>query len=309
MYSRSVSARRGFGSSSWLSLLCLCGAAACAEGKQEPQTASSVDNPAYAVEQPKQLAYLNQRVAAERAVVGEGFGKFREFPPTLGETDWNLVRELYEAADDEGQAEAYAEAQREAAVVQRFMSEEEPELVGRITSSVQYAAKEKSCASDVQFGGYAQRGLERGVDKQLEERRRQTSQVQRRIDAAEKQLGQRAAERLRDQVDQISFASYVVHVGLPSDELRLQRALDEADRIRATLEDEKQRPADGTAPDSKRLRAIEAAQKQLDAEQKKAQEQLKEVEQADRKLADEYQKAFDALIDDVEARAAKSSKP
>jgi hypothetical protein len=279
---------------------------ACTDPNQEPATASSADNPAYAVQHPEELAYYNQRLAAERSSVAQGFGKFKEFPPALGETDWRLVETLYEAADEEGRASAYAEAQHEAAVVQRFMAEEQTELVGRVASSVQYAAKEKNC--DVQLAGPAQRGLERGVDKQLEERRRQTSQVQRQIDLHEKALGARVAERLREQVDQISFASYTVHVAIASDELRLRRLLDDSESVKRTLEDEKRRLSEAEPRDAKRQRAVDAALKQLEVETAKARDQVTETEERDRKLADDYRSAFDALLTEVRNRADKAPK-
>jgi hypothetical protein len=180
-------------------------------------------------------------------------------------------------------------------------------LVGRISSTVQYAAKEKKC-EDVQFAGPAQRGLERGLDKQLEERRRRTSQVQQQITAREKTLGPKVAERLREQIDQISFASYTVRVAIAADELRLRQLLDDSSSVKSTLEDEKRRLDEPQHSDPKRRRAVDEALKKLEVETVKAREQLTETEQRDRKLADDYQAAFDALLADVRARAEKASQ-
>jgi hypothetical protein len=268
-------------------------ALACAPRAQEPQAESSADNTAYAVEYPPQLDYSSRRLEVERESANEGFKQFQEFPAQLGQTDRELVAKLYRAADEEGGAAAYADAQREAATIQRFMAEEEVQLVGRISSSAQYAAKEKEC--DVAFFGPVQRGLEKGVDKQLEERRRRTSAAQRAITENERALGTKNTERLREQLDRISYASYLVKVGLAQDEYHLKALLDQGQSVRSTLEDQQRQLS---APSQvKQRKRVDTALQQLQTQMTRSQTQLQEAEQKDSKLRDDYDAAFSDLLE------------
>jgi hypothetical protein len=277
--------------------------AACAPEQTGPKVASSQDNPAYAVNYSSQLNELRTRIDDERTVAGESIGKMNQFAIQVGPSDPELVAELYQTADYEGRSEAYAARQSEESVIRAFFTAEEKPLTQRIASNTEYAAKQKEC--EVSLYDASARGLQRGLDDQLEERRRETSAAQQTVQLKKTQLGPKAVSVLPDQLDEISLTSYTVYIRLEQDETELARRAEQTASIRSTLEDYRTELAAEPKPNTTELARVDAALVQLTEQESKIQDTLKDVEARRQQLRGDYEKALDALIESAKQQPAK----
>lgn len=277
--------------------------AACAPEQTGPKVASSQDNPAYAVNYSSQLNELRTRIDDERTAAGESIGKMNQFAIQVGPSDPELVAELYQTADYEGRSEAYAARQSEESVIRAFFTAEEKQLTQRIASNTEYAAKQKEC--EVSLYDASARGLQRGLDDQLKERRRETSAAQQTVQHKKTQLGAKAVSVLPDQLDEISLTSYTVYIRLEQDEAELARRAEQTASIRSTLEDYRTELAAEPKPNTTELARVDAALVQLTEQETKIQDTLKDVEARRQQLRGDYEKALDALIESAKQQPPK----
>lgn len=287
--------------SHYLVLASLVGA--CAPEQKGPQIASSQDNPAYAVNYSSQLNELRTRIDGEREAAGESIGKMNQFAIQVGPSDPELVAELYQTADYEGRSEAYAARQSEEMVIRQFFTEEERQLTQRIAANTEYAAKQKEC--DVSLYDSSLRGLQRGLDDQLKERRRETSSAQQTVQLKKAQLGQKAVSVLPDQLDEISLTSYYVYIRLEQDETLLAQQAEQIASIRSTLEDYRTELAAEAKPNAAELARVDAALVQLTEQEKQIQDTLKDVEARRQQLRGDYEKALDGLLESARQQPPK----
>jgi hypothetical protein len=268
---------------------------ACAQEQRGPQVASSQDNPAYAVHYSSQLNDLRTRIEGQRQVAGESVKRMEQFALQVGPSDPELVAELYQTADYEGRSEAYAARQSEEMIIRTFFTAEERQLTQRIAANTEYAAKQKQC--EVSLYDASARGLQRGLDDQLKERRRATSAAQTTVQHKKAQLGQKATSVLPDQLDEISLTSYIVYIGLEQDEMELSKRAERTAAIRSTLEDHRTELAAESKPNTAELARVDAALKELTEQEAKIQDTLKDVEARRQQLRGDYEKALEALIE------------
>lgn len=268
---------------------------ACAQEQRGPQVASSRDNPAYAVNYSSQLNELRTRIEGQRQVAGDSVKRMEQFAIQVGPSDPELVAELYQTADYEGRSEAYAARQSDEMVIRSFFTAEERPLTQRIAANTEYAAKQKQC--EVSLYDASARGLQRGLDDQLEERRRETSAAQQTVVQKKAQLGQKAVSVLPDQLDEISLTSYIVYIGLEQDEIALAKRAEQIAAIRSTLEDHRAELAAEAKPNATELARVDAALVELTEQESKIQETLKDVEARRQQLRGDYEKALEALIE------------
>lgn len=268
---------------------------ACAQEQRGPQVASSQDNPAYAVSYSSQLNDLRSRIEAQRTVAGDSINRMEQFAVQVGPSDPELVAELYQTADYEGRSEAYAARQSEEMVIRSFFTREEKPLTQRIAANAEYAAKQKQC--EVSLYDASARGLQRGLDDQLKERRRETSAAQLTVQQKKAQLGQKAASLLPDQLDEISLTSYIVYISLEQDEIALAERAERIASIRSTLDDHRRALAAEPKPNNAELARVDDALVQLTDQESKIQETLKDVEARRQQLRGDYEKALEALIE------------
>jgi hypothetical protein len=284
--------------STWLLLTCL---GACAQRNQGPEIPSSAGDPSYAERLPDNLTATGERYDKEATVSEEISGSMSEFPSALSEPDWAIVGQVYDRADEEGRSAAYVEHQREEVMLGRFLEQERKPLVRRIAASNEYVTKEKGC--EVELWGATDRGLEKGFEERLEERRRSDSGAHQLITLEQEKIGKKNEKTLRDQTDLIRFSSYVVHIGLWTEEEEVRRRVDEGGAARSALEDHIEEMKARPEPDSERIAQAEAALKNLDPAIEKAKQRLETAEQKRADLKQKYDEAFQKLKQAVEAAA------
>jgi hypothetical protein len=291
----------------------------CAKKPPEPQLASSATSPGYATGYPEALAAVRTTFFDEEKVVNTAAGELSGYPDQLDEPDWTVVAAVIRHADEEGRSQAYAERFERLQTVRAFYDTERDEIRRKVAGSVQYQAKKKKCEGDV--GSSAGPALDKAVKERLEERLHEGSDAHTVIDAHREALGKKNAETLEHQADAIGMASYVAHVGVVREKVKLRRMLEELEQVSQTLDrtldDLQKMQGDEELDDDTRKRleerhtAAKQAKARIDAEAQGAENLSKEIESRIEKLQKTYDDAVAALETKIDQHAGASgtSKP
>ncbi|HEY2736269.1 MAG TPA: hypothetical protein VGI70_19860, partial [Polyangiales bacterium] len=169
--------------------------------------------------------------------------------------------------------------------------------------AAQYAAKQKECTVDVASPAIG--ALDRGVDKALEERLRGHDEAHRYIEDHQDALGKPNLEKLQKQADDISLASYLVHVRVKELKLELSRMVDDASDVKKTLgrDDTEARSVIADPAASKgakataqtRATAAEGASANIDSEVDQAKRAVADMDARSQQLEKDYSAALTAL--------------
>jgi len=296
--------------------LSLLTSVACSK-QPPPLTAPSGEQPGYAEQYPTRLNTLRTRFAADEAKVHTALPQLEPAAQKLGNADPTTVKQLFELADAEGKSSAYADQALEAETVSRFWDEEKQPLHQKIGGAVSYAGKQRECSKECgdDLGGVAAGASDRAVEKQLEERQQRQGELHRFVEEHEEALGKPNLDAAEKQAGVIAELSHLTHVRLELYRRELEGSLGEASEVRSTLE-RTQKESDAVLADSKasksrralaekRKASSFAARAALDAEVDQAKAALKEMEQREKQLVADYDKAFDALTDGLEKKAKK----
>lgn len=296
-----------------LAFLAPCGVA-CRPPDKGVVVASASGESGYAERYPAALGKLRGELIQHETETRTLLPKFSNYPTELDKTDWATVRAVYEAANSAGSSGAYASRARENRAVETFFSDEKAELSKRVAGAANYAAQQKGCKAEVY--GPAAHALEKGVEKQLEERLRARNEGHQLIESNAEQLGKPNLNKLRTQADELSRASYLVRVAVPEAREELKRLLEEAEDVKRTLsrvieaakavESDAARSTADKASATARREAAEKAQGDLDTEVKQATHVQSELDEKVERLAADHKTAFDALLDAVTQKGSSS---
>jgi hypothetical protein len=278
----------------------------------EPQIASSSSLPGYATRYPQELGAARESFGQQEGAAEKLFGDFATFPDQLSNPDWHTVSDVYDLADTDGRSNSYVERLEEDQAVTNFYSDEKGELKKKVGGAAQYALKEKQgCDADVASPAGA--ALDRGMEKQIEDRLHDRSAASSAIDHAEDALGKKNTDTLHTQADSIGLASYLTHVGVYRSKQKIDRMVDEASDVKKTLdrtvEDLNKLLTDPKTSDAKKkeltkeLTTVQASQAAIDSELEQAKSVKQGAEDRTKKLVADYDKAFGALKDNVKQRA------
>jgi hypothetical protein len=282
-----------------------------------PLTAPSGEHPGYAEAYPARLGTLRNRYASDEAAVQAALPQLQPAADKLQNADPTTLAELFKLADEEGRSGAYASQALESDSVARFWEEEKQPLHQKIGGAVAYAGKQKECSKECSddLGGVAAGASDKAVEKQLEERQQRLGEVHRYIEDHEEALGKQNLEAAEKQANAIAKLSHIAHVRLELYRRELEASLGEASDVKSTLQRTQQESdavlADANASKNrkalaeKRKAAATASLTTLEAEEDMAKRALEEMEQRQKKTAEDYDKAFEALIDALEQKAKK----
>ncbi|MGC4089184.1 MAG: hypothetical protein QM756_15130 [Polyangiaceae bacterium] len=283
---------------------------ACTQ-KEAPVAAASGEQSGFAERYPARLNGTRQHFASDENQARTTLGEFKGYPDALKNPDWSAVRTVVEQADSTGKSSAYTEAALESETVARFMDEEKDGLRQKVGGAVSYASGQKKCPEDL--GGAAISAMERGVDKQLEERLRNHSEAHRYIDDHEDELGKPNVETLKKQTDKIARTSNIAYVRLELYRREVEALLNDASSVRSTLDRTIQESdatlANASASKTKKAAAqrhktaAQNARTALDAEVEQNQRGLEEMQKRVGTLQNDYRAALDALLADLKTRA------
>lgn len=290
-------------------------ASACARTGQEATVPSSAHLASYAERYPTAVSETTVRLGSQEQEASELVGKFSAYPDALKDPSWAHVSEVVELADSAGKSADYARAAEQGRFVEQFFEEEKTELHRRVAGSVDYTAKQKGCKADL--GGAAAGSMDKAVEKVLEARLRAHNEAHRYIDDHEAELGKANVEKLRDQVDEISRASFLVYVGLQVTRRDLEAMVTEGNEVKNTLdrtiEESNKTLADPNAPASTkkaakaRLDAAEKAVMEVDERVNQAQTVLEKIDERQRALQDSYEKALAELKQKIAEKAEQQA--
>jgi hypothetical protein len=280
-----------------------------------PLTSPSGEHPGYAEQYPARLNTLRTRFAADEAKAKAALPELLPAAEKLGTADPATLQQLYELADAEGKSSAYASQALEAETVSRFWDEEKQPLHQKIAGAVVYSGKQKDCACADELGGVAAGASDRAVEKQLQERQERLGEVHRFVEEHEEALGKPNVDAAEKQANGIALLSHIVHVRLELYRRELEGSLSESSEVASTLE-RVQRESDETLADAKaskpkkalaekRKASAAAARAALDAEVEQSKRALEDMQQREKQLVADYDKAFEALIDALEQKAKK----
>ena len=268
-----------------------------------PAFASAANESGYAERYPVALLGARTEFAADEIRAREIFADFPKYPDALSTPDGEQVAAVVSRADAAGKNGAYAQQMEEQQHVSRFFSEEKDGLNQKVGGAAQYAAKQKECTVDVASPAIG--ALDHGVDKAQEDRLRDHDEAHRYIEDHQDALGKANIEKLQKQADDITLASYLVHVRVKHLKLELDRLIAESSDVKKTLErSDKEaqavladaaasKPAKATA--QKRADAAKKASTGLDIEVEQAKRAVQEMDARSEKLEKDYNAALDAL--------------
>jgi hypothetical protein len=290
---------------------------ACSSKEPPPLTTPSGEQPGYAEQYPALITTLRTRFASDEAKVQAALPELQPAADKLKDADPATLAELFKLADATGRSSAYANSALEAETITRFWEEEKQPLHQKIAGAVVYQAGQKQCAKECgeDLGGVAAGASDRAVEKQLEERAQRVGELHRFVEDHEEQLGKPNLENAEKQASAIALLSHIAHVRLELYRRELEASFAEADTVKSTLE-RIEKESDAVLADAnasknrkalaeKRKAAASAARTSLTAELDLAKGALEQMEQRQKKVADDYDKAFEALIDSLEQKAKK----
>jgi hypothetical protein len=278
--------------------------AACSAPKPEPEFASSANHGHYAREYPEQLNAVVKDFSDRRAEARKLMGEFGGLPGKLKDPNWAHVLEVVQRASEDGRGYAYVERLRRVEAASAFFDAEKDEINKKVVGSVSYVAKKKSC--DETVAGAAAPALKDAVEKQLEKELHEASEAQQLVERYRGELGKDNAPVLEKGADEISRASYLVHIELVEDKLRIVRMVAEAEQIKKTADDaiqaekafqsgyKKITDAEKKASEA-RIADMNKSKASVDAALKQAETIVPTMEDEIKKIQKEYDDAFNAL--------------
>lgn len=291
--------------------LALSAAAGCVEALPEPMIASSASQEGYAVGYPQALTAATTSFSQVQTEIRKELGQMPNYPAKFKDPGWARVRDVMVRADQAGKSSAYVERMRRIEGAFEFFSTEKDEITRKASGSAQFLVKKKGC--DVEVSGAVAGSLKDTVDKQLEKELRDANEAQRAVDRYRTALGKENAAALEQQADTLSRTSYLVHIQLIEDKVRIERMLTESGDVQRTYDaaiaSERAFQAEKrtTAPEKKasedRIAEINRSRAQLDAAVQQGNSLLPRLDEHVHGMAREYDDALAKLLAAIDEKA------
>jgi len=292
--------------------------AACTPQQQPALYASAAEQPAYAERYPGTVDALRTRYAADEQQTTTATAAFAKYPDELNKPSWPVVIDVMREADRAGGTADLASAMNETETVRTFYAAEKEPIRRKVAGAVDYAAKQKHCegegdAATPGLGGAAAGTLDRALDQAIEDRIHDKNPAVRMIEDNQDAIGKQNVDKLTKQVDQLTLASYTVRVRMPQTKRDIDALLDEASKVKSTLEADQQRAnavlADKSASSTakavaeKRRNAASNALAGLDSEVSEAKKLSADMDQRTKAAQKSYDDALAALEKTLDERA------
>ena len=153
----------------------------------------------------------------------------------LRKPDWEKVEKIVSDSDSAGKSAGFADTQGEAAAIKSFMESEKTELNNRIAGNVAHAAKQAGCTGD-QIGGQMAYAMNDAVSKQMQKKLRSRNEAFVTIERYKTSLGPQNVASLEKLADEVSEASYIVHVQMILQKERLKKLASDKSDVKRTLD-------------------------------------------------------------------------
>lgn len=288
----------------------------CASQKQasEPLPSSATD-PGYAANYPAELAHLRGDCEDADARATSLTAELPSREAGVTPENSRLGVDIVKAADESGRGRAFAQKSDEAARFRRFLEEEKNQLRQQVAGSVRYAIKNSGSLEKTidAAANAAVSGMQRALDKQLEEHDQSANRAHRLIEEHEDELDETEREHLRRLADDVARTSHVVYAVLPHAKERIDELLAEKDAVKKSLEkdiaaEEKVAVDEGASKKrkalaEKRLGKARESLGALDAEAASLTEYAENLERRQRDLKRQYEDTRDQLERTLDKRA------
>jgi hypothetical protein len=279
------------------SLVCLVMTLGCSSAGKPPVTATSSGQTAYAIGYGEELASATKAVADAQAKEKQLTAGFAARIDELKKPDWDKVQTVIANSDEAGKSADFADAQGEAGAVKGFWDSEKGDITARVNGNAQQAIKQAGCSADT--AGSISYALNDAINKQLQKKLRSKNEAFVVIERYKTSLGPQNVATLEKLADEISEASYDVHVLMATQRNRLQRLVADKNDVKKTLdrfiEEETAFQNEPGRTDAEK----KASQDRVTAANKHKAELDKVAEQAEA-VSKEMDKAIDAATKDYE---------
>ncbi|MBW2524910.1 MAG: hypothetical protein JRI23_12070 [Deltaproteobacteria bacterium] len=290
--------------------LCLCTQSlGCGESTPQPEIASAATLAGYAQGYPDEVdaavrAFGEAEVAAKD--LSAGFGAYPgEYEDE--KMDYRRAADLFERAGQVGRSRAYYERLGEVRSVRTFYAEEKEDIRRKVAGAAQHTAQQAGCNAEV--GGAAAVTLDKMIDEKLEERLRERNDAHRMLERDEDAIGKKNVAALEKQIDEVTLSSYLVHIAMVEEKVRLERLIGEASQIKETADEaveaehryqeEPGRTDEEKQAASERIEAMKTAKGKVDTAVRNAEKTLEKldqrIEQARKTQGDALQKLVEQL--------------
>jgi len=268
---------------------------------------------AFAATYPERLLRESKAIRQSESVVRSAMGGFPTAADKLGDTDWAVVEQIVEKADQAGRDEGYAAQMRDLRSANEFFEEEHEPLVKKVGGAAHYAGKQRGC--DIELWSPVASSMKDGVDERIRARLHASNDAFLVIERNRDKLGKKAVPALEELAEDIAHASYIVYVELPLGRERLHETIEGVESARlalqSSIEDEKAhqnepslRIEDRKASEA-RIASIQEKLGQLKDAETDARANLEDLEKRSKQLEEDYAVALSTLKDDIASREAK----
>jgi hypothetical protein len=284
---------------------------ACAHEQKEPTVASSAESTVYAQYYPEDVKTATATLSADKAEATRLTTEIQGTQLKQGASA-ETIAQVIDRADQAGRSEAMVFARGESTAVRGFFEDERGPLSARVSGAAQQKFADAQC-QNTEVDGAVSYALRDGVDKQLEKRLRSRNDAYLVIEHAKSGLPNGSVPSLQKLADDVAWDSYLVHIALHEDKLRIERMLTERKQIQSTLEHsieeerafrEKARTDGERKGSDARLDALTTSLASLDGTTQAAEAELKDLEPQ----IDKAQKDFEAAIKAVKDQAEQAEK-
>lgn len=287
-------------------------AAACSTSTKAPVTASSGGQAAYAIRYNDELTSATKAVGEAQSRVktlASGFGTHVE---QLKKPNWQRVETVIDESDEAGKSSDFADEAAQATAVKDFWDAEKNEINGRVVGGANAKLKESGCTGEV--GGTIAYSLNEGITKQLQKRLRARNEAFVVIERYKTSLGPQNAASLEKLADDVSEASYDVHVLMVLQRNRLERLVADKSDVKKSLERYIQEETDFQAEpgrtdaekkaSAERVTAANKSKGEVDTVAAQAEQASKDID----KTIDAATKEYEEALKTVKAKVAEKKK-
>ncbi len=284
----------------------------CSAQKPEPEVASSATQPGYAQHYPAAMEQVVKDFGRDDDDARTLSAGFSGYAKDLKVTDWKLVADIHRSANDAGRSRAYVDRHEEVEGARAFFAAEQDEIVKKVGGSATYACKQKG--ADTDLSGTVSRSLSEVLTKQMEKRLREENAAHVTLERHRHELSKEDAAALEVQADQISRASYLVHIAMVEEKVRLRALIEEAEQVKKTLDDyladeraiggKATKDADKKESEARIERATQAKSK-VDAALSQGREMEQKMEERITAAQKRHKDALDALLAEEDKKAGQ----